>query len=546
MSGIKQDKLSQVGVASVMGRAAVEVEGPVNVTGLLWFSLLVVGSVPAFWIGFVSLAKAWATPEYSHGPLIPLISLYLFLRELRQAPPSGGEPVNRLPGLWVVGAALLLATLGNLARIPDVVTYALILWVGGVVLTVFGWTRGRLHQLPVLHLVFMLPLPQFVYWKLTIFLQGISSELGVWFVSLAGVSVYLEGNVIDLGVYKLQVAEACSGLRYLFPILSFSYLFSILYRGPIWHKAVLLLSAAPLTVLMNSFRIGVIGVLVDRYGIEQAEGFLHFFEGWVIFLACIGILFLMAIGLQRLTPNPLPLSEAIDLDTTGFGKIITRLLAIRPSRAMAAAALVTCVVSGIWAFGQAREPVTVIRDPFALFPRQLADWSGSAASLEPDVERVLGASDYVNATYLQAGGSQAAYVNLFVAYYDKQTEGSGIHSPEVCLPVGGWEVFSLEPYEVDMTATEYGRFAVNRAVIQKGLSKQLVYYWFEQRGKRMTNDYAAKFSVVADSLTIGRTDGAMVRYVTPINPGETEAAADARLQGFMRDSLRALPRFVPF
>ena len=161
----------------------------------------------------------------------------------------------------------------------------------------------------MLHLIFMLPLPQFVYWKLSIFLQLVSSELGVWFVQLAGVPVFLEGNVIDLGVYKLQVAEACSGLRYLFPILSFSYLFAILYRGPIWHKAVLLLMAAPLTVFMNSVRIGMIGVLVNSYGIGQAEGFLHFFEGWVIFGACIGLLFLVAVALQRLTPSPLALSR---------------------------------------------------------------------------------------------------------------------------------------------------------------------------------------------------------------------------------------------
>ena len=73
--------------------------------------------------------------------------------------------------------------------------------------------------------------------------------------------------------------------------MSFSYVFAVLYRGPVWHKLVLLLSAVPIAVLMNSFRIGVIGVLVDRYGIGQAEGFLHVFEGWVIFLSCIAILF---------------------------------------------------------------------------------------------------------------------------------------------------------------------------------------------------------------------------------------------------------------
>ena len=126
-----------------------------------------------------------------------------------------------------------------------------------------------------------------------------------------------------------------------------------------------------------------------------------------------------------------------------------------------------------------------------------------------------------------------------------QTEGSGIHSPEVCLPVGGWEIFSLEPYQVDMTGTAYGTFTLNRAVIQKGVSQQLVYYWFEQRGKRFVNDFKAKASVIVDSLRIGRTDGALVRFITPIGEDETPEAADARLQSFMRQSLPSLPRFVP-
>lgn len=515
-----------------------------NATGLTLFVLLLAASVPIFWIGFVSLAAAWSTPEYSHGPLIPLISLYLFLRELRQAPLPDPHVTDRWPGVLIIVLALLIAILGNLTRIPDIVTYAMIVWVGGVVLTIFGWKRGITHQLGVVHLVFMLPLPQFLYWKLTIFLQGVSSEIGVWFVSLAGVSVYLEGNVIDLGVYKLQVAEACSGLRYLFPILSFSYLFAILYRGPMWHKAVLLLSAAPLTVFMNSVRIGIIGILVDRYGIEQAEGFLHFFEGWVIFLSCIGILFIMAIALQRLTPNPMPLREVIDLDFEGFGKIFARILTIRPSVAMAAGVAVTAAVSAAWLWAGDPETQKVDREPFALFPSRIEQWAGSPHRLDADIEAVLGATDYLNATYVKPGVIET--VNVFVAYYDKQTEGSGIHSPEVCLPVGGWEVFSLEPHAVDMTDAGYGVFELNRAVIQKGVSKQLVYYWFEQRNKRMINDFKAKATVVIDSLTMGRSDGALVRFVTPIHVEESEADADARLTRFMELSLPQMPRFVPF
>ncbi len=519
--------------------------GTINPAGLFWFAVMVVAAVPIYWSGFVSLGRAWVTPEYSHGPLIPLISLYLFLRELRHAPPPDpSERVNRLPGIGVIVFALAFGIFGNLVKIPDVVTYAFIVWVGGVVLTGFGWKRGRTHQLPVLHLIFMLPLPQFVYWQMTIFLQLVSSELGVWFIKLAGIPVFLEGNVIDLGVYKLQVAEACSGLRYLFPILSFSYLFAILYRGPFWHKVVIFALAAPLTVFMNSFRIGMIGVLVNSYGIGQAEGFLHFFEGWVIFGACIGILFAVAVLLQQLTPSPLSLRDTIDLDFDGFGGQARRFLGIAPSRGVIVAGLVTLAVTAAYVLAPSPARVEPARDSFLLFPRQLGQWSGYSTELEPATAQVLAADDYINMTYVATAGGQESY-NFFTAYYDKQTEGAGIHSPEVCLPVGGWEVFSIDPAPVSFPGTVYGDFVLNRAVIQKGLSKQMVYYWFEQRGKRMTNDYLVKASVVYDSLAMGRTDGAMVRFVTPFLPGESAAEVDARMQGFMAELLPRLPRFVP-
>jgi len=177
----------------------------------LGFGALVLVSIPLFWLGFVSLARAWITPEYSHGPLIPLISLYLFLRELRDKP-AVAQPTTKKywPGIVAMVGAALIAILGNLAAIPDIVTYAYIIWVAGIVLLFMGWDEGRKHQLPVLHLIFMLPLPQYLYWKLTTFLQGVSSELGVMVIRLADIPVFLDGNIIDLGNYQLLVAEACS------------------------------------------------------------------------------------------------------------------------------------------------------------------------------------------------------------------------------------------------------------------------------------------------------------------------------------------------
>ncbi|MBS0564118.1 MAG: VPLPA-CTERM-specific exosortase XrtD, partial [Proteobacteria bacterium] len=356
--------------------------------------------------------------------------------------------------------------------------------------------------------------------------------------------VYLDGNVIDLGVYKLQVAEACSGLRYLFPILSFSYLFAILYRGPLWHKLLLLVSAAPITVMMNSVRIAIIGWLVDRYGIGQAEGFLHFFEGWVVFLICVGILFGMAATLQRLAPTPMSLSQAIDLDFEGFGGIFARILRLRASLFLGLAALLTALFATLWHLTPDPAANLPDREPLALYPLALDGWQGGTLRLEPDIEKVLGADDYLNSVYQSP--AEKDVVALFVAYYKKQTEGQGIHSPQVCLPAGGWEVSNLTEVPVDMTAAGYGRFTANRAIIQKGLDRQLVYYWFEGRGERLANDYRAKLNVLIDSLTKGRTDGALVRYVTPINADETDADAEARLLRFMDISLRPLPKFVPF
>jgi len=115
----------------------------------------------------------------------------------------------------------------------------------------------------------------------------------------------------------------------------------------------------------------------------------------------------------------------------------------------------------------------------------------------------------------------------------------------VCLPAGGWEIYSLEKFEVSLPSTVYGTFTVNRAIIEKEFEQQLVYYWFEQRGERMTNDFSAKLSVLRDGITRGRTDGALVRFVTKIDHNESPADADARLQGFMAEALQTLPRHIP-
>ena len=515
-------------------------------TGPLWCVLAIVSGTFVFLQGLASLGKAWQAPEYSHGPLIPLLSLYLFLRQLRNMPAQKGPVTDRGPGLLLVIVALAIALVGKITRIPDIVTYAMILWTFGLLLIGFGWRTGRQFWPPVLHLAFMLHLPTFVYWKLSLQLQFISSEIGVSLIHLMGIPVFLEGNIIDLGVWKLHVAEACSGLRYLFPVMSFSYIFAVLYQGPTWHKAVLLLSAAPITLLMNAFRVGMIGVMVDNYGIEHAEGFMHLFEGWVIFIACVAMLFGLARLMQRAARDHRPFHEALDLDYDGLWPQIRRVASIKSSTAMIACAVVTSMLAVAWYAAPARQVIQPERAPLVLFPRTFGDWTaGPMEQLEPRIKAILRADDYLSTIFRNS--QAAAPVELFVAYYNKLTEGQGIHSPEVCISAGGWEMSEVTQRNVLITSHNEATWSipVNRVIIQKGLTQQLVYCCFEQRGRRMTSDYTAKAMTLLDAVTRGRTDGALIRFITPIASGESETSAEQRLNSFLGESLDTLPRFIP-
>ena len=511
--------------------------------GVLCLLLAILVGGLYFQEGISALLVAWQLPEYSHGPLIPVLSGLLFLRQLKEFPPNPGPVSDRGIGVAVLLFAVAFGAIGKLSGIDDVVAYALILWVGALLLISFGWSTGKHFWPPVLHLVYMLPLPGVLYYKTSTWLQMVSSEFGVWLLHLIDVPVYLEGNIIDLGVYKLHVAEACSGLRYLFPILSFSYIFAVLYRGPMWHKAILLLAAAPITVVMNSVRIAFAGWLANYAGLEYLEGFSHFFEGWVIFMICVVMLFILAWSLLFFHPQKLGLIEALDLDTSGLGAQAARVRLTRCSNAMISAVVIVGLAALAWQLRPEVEQRSIERDPFLLFPRQVGEWESSPTiPLTAAVEQELGADDYHSVELSKEDA--IAPVGLFMAWYEDQNNG-GTHSPEICLPGAGWEIAWLERVDIGAELGLGEAYPINRAIIQKGGQRMMAYYWFEQHGRHIAWDYAAKFWLLWDGITVGRTDGALVRLLTPISGEETEAQAEARLSDVFLDTIELLPRYMP-
>ena len=512
-----------------------------NWTGAIVVALAFAAMLVFYRTGIVAMLEAWTRPEYSFGPLVPFVSAYMLLHEIRQRPlmENGG---SRWPGVALTGFGVLVGFVGNLSQIPYLIAYGFIISVGGLALILAGIRQGIRYWPGWIHLLFMLPLPNFLYWHLSGYLQRLSSKIGVEVIGVMGIPVFLDGNIIDLGVYKLQVAEACNGLRYLFPLMSFGYLFAVLYRGPLWQKLLLFFLTIPITILMNSFRIGVIGVLVDSFGIGQAEGFLHLFEGWIIFITCVVILYIIGLLLQLLQRNRQSAFNILDLDFAGLFKPLALVRTIPVSRALAVGSLLLVVGGSLWTFVPGHAAQRVARESFTMFPMKLGEWTGVRNELEDSTVMVLAADEYLLADYRSP--AKIAAVNLFVAYYFSTSDGTGIHSPEICIPGSGWEVFRWEEIHV-APGHSIQPFNVNRAVIQKGQNRQLVYYWFEQRGRRLTGEMETKLYTVYDSTVYGRADGALVRLTTPLGLNEAEQEGDRRLQEFMVPVLKALPAYIP-
>ena len=512
-------------------------------TPVLWagifITLLLLGFI--FFDGLSFMVKFWnEREEYGHGYIIPLITLFLIWQK------SDKLELVKFKGSWigvfitVIGLFLYYA--GELSSLYNIIQYAFVVVVFGVALSLMGREGFKIILVPLVMLFFMIPLPNFIFNNLSSQLQLISSEIGVAFIRLFDISVFLEGNVIDLGVYKLQVVEACSGLNYLFPLMTLAFISAYFFTGAFWKKIIIFLSSVPITIFMNSFRIGAIGVTVEYWGPEMAEGVLHDFEGWAVFMSCIAILIAEMWVLSSIGKDKLPLREAFGLDfpepAPKDAKVVYREL---PKSFYASLAIIVLVAASIFVLPEQVETKPE-RKQYVDFPLKIDGWQGKTGHLEQIYLDVLKLTDYVINDYRHDDG---ALVNFYSAYYSSQKKGASAHSPRSCIPGGGWRITSLETHEIDSINIEGVPFKVNRLVIEKGEMKQLVYYWFQQRGRIVTNEYMMKWWLFWDSMSKHRSDGALLRLTTTLQPGQDLSIADKRLEDFSRKIAPILPEYVP-
>lgn len=502
--------------------------------------VLAAAFVFAFFNGIENLFMRWGSQqELSHGYFLPLIAGWILWARRGALMQSLGKPASLgLVGVGVSAVVLILSEI-TVTSLMIFQHAAMLLLFSSAALALGGWSIFWLTLLPLGYLIFMVPPP---YWVITILSQQFqfwSSQLGVWMIERLGIPVLLSGNIIDLGDYQLQVAEACSGLRYLFPFLSLGFLAAYLFNAPMWQRAIVFLATIPITILMNSFRIALTGIMVQQFGSSHAEGFTHFFEGWVVFLLCMVLLFAVIAGLARLSgrkdfsellglPDVAPKPAAVSWNKTAF----TRNLALIVAALVGAGAYVH--------FGTSNILKVPVRANLDTLPYEFEGWRSDRQELSTATLEVLGADDHIVTNFASPEGE---HFNLYINYLDMQRHGHSWHSPRQCIPGGGWQITQHDV--VPTTSVDGKEFYYNRIIIENRGHRQLLYYWYDQRSRKIANEFVMKLLLIYDAMTIRRTDGAMIRIITPIARAESVEDADARLLGFMRKLEPKLPNYIP-
>lgn len=250
-----------------------------------------------------SLAADWATDDnYSHGFIILPFALY-FAWERRRALAAASISPSLL-GLAVLGAGLAMFLIGILGAERFLVRLSMLFVLAGALAFVRGWASVKALGFPLAFLLLMIPVPAIIFNKLAFPLQLLASRVGETMLSLLGIPVLREGNLIVLARTTLEVAEACSGIRSLISLLALGIIYGYFIDPRPGVRTIIALTTIPIAILANGVRVAGTGVAAHYVGEEAALGFFHSFSGWLMFGVAFGLLFVGTQTVLRLIPAP--------------------------------------------------------------------------------------------------------------------------------------------------------------------------------------------------------------------------------------------------
>ena len=248
------------------------------------------------------LVLQWANdPNFSHGFFVPLFSAYIVWQRRQRLAELAIRP--SWLGLVVMAGALSVLVVGVLGAELFLSRTSLLLLLAGLVIQLLGWNWLGAMAFPWAFLLLMIPIPAILFNQVAFPLQLLAAQMATGLLSLLGVPVLREGNVIQLASMSLEVVEACSGIRSLVSLLTLALIYGYLLEPRVWRRVLLALAAIPIAVMANAVRVMGTGLLGEYWNPDKAQGFFHEFSGWVIFVLSLGMLFAFHTLMQKIGPK---------------------------------------------------------------------------------------------------------------------------------------------------------------------------------------------------------------------------------------------------
>lgn len=275
-------------------------------------SLVIVAGIYAYWPTLMDMVRAWERePDYSHGYLVLPASLF-FLWTRRKSRPAAQAP-GWIIGLSLVAISLAIRLFAAVYYFESIDGWSMLLWLAGVVALLFGNGVLRWALPSIAFLVFMVPLPFRIEGMLSLPLQRIATKASCWTLQLLGQPAISEGNTILMGDHRLEVEQACSGLRLFVSISALAFAYLVLVKRTWWEKALLLISVVPIAIVANAARIVATGLLYEYASSDAAKKFSHDFAGWAMIPLAAGLFGFVLWYLSKLfrEQEQLKLSEVV-------------------------------------------------------------------------------------------------------------------------------------------------------------------------------------------------------------------------------------------
>ncbi len=490
----------------------------------------------AFFPALQKMVTRWNNGDNSYCYLI--IPLFLFLLWEDQRSFNFKYPSYSYWGVLLAVVSIFLSLLGILGSIETVLFAGLWGCLVAIIISIYG-LRTRHLLFPIIILFFIIPLPPYINRMLTFKLKLLASSMSADMLRATGVSVLLEGNILDLGMKKLQVVDACSGLRYLMSMVLMALLMGYYFTKQWWPKMILIALVPPMLILINASRIFLTGIFtVNNYTLLTGES-AHDAQG-ILFFMVAGLFFWGITRLMQKIPfnqdNSATSEDKYNLATSSpappsFSKgiIITSLICI------------IFLTGGYYSQHLSKQTTSPPRKSFSTFPARIGNWVGERHYLSKEILDALWADDYISASFRKAGLPNTVY--LLIPFYQYQTTRHTAHTPQSCLLGGGYEIIQSK---LHYTIGPKGKKAAIRTMLlQKGDHRMLASYFFFQRGRIITSPWMNKYYLLHDAISQGRTDGALVRIEITLANSQSFEQGLPILDDFMTKLWPYLPEYIP-